>query len=194
MNDTTRTLVSATVLAFSLAAAAPARAEDTAVDPGTLPPAVAAARYSGPDVTLTFQPLALFAESTLVDAQLRLGKHVSFGLSGRYVSPAEKGVTGSAWGGSLGLQYHFSETFRGFYVYPRVLLERTKLEKGSEVFEGQVVAPSITLGHQWRTGVFFLRLGGGAGYLLPLAGSPETAGVISRGLLAVFDIDSGLAF
>ena len=197
MNDVTKTLLSAVTIAVSLAASDPARAEDATVALGeelTPPPRVASARSSGPDVTVTIQPLALLLESVLVDAQLRLGKHVSLGLSGRYVSPWEKDVTGSAWGGSLGMQYHFGEAFSGFYLYPRVVLDRVRLEQRGEAFDGQVLTPSITLGHQWRTGPFFLRMGGGVGYALRRAGSHATEGVVSGGFLALFDIDSGVAF
>jgi hypothetical protein len=197
MNDVTKTLVSAAVLAVSLAASDLARADEATMALGeelTPPARVASARSSGPDVTLTIQPLALLLESVLFDAQVRLGRHVSLGVSGRYVSPWQKDVTGSSWGGSLGMQYHFGEAFRGFYLYPRVVLDRVRFEKGSEAFDGQVLTPSISLGHQWRTGPFFLRLGGGLGYALPQAGSQATERLVSGGFLAIFDVDSGVAF
>jgi hypothetical protein len=173
-----------------------ARADDgaeVAIDsPATAPKP---ARASSPGVVVALQPLGLLVDVIGVEVGVRVADELSLAFGARHTSYDLTSVEGSLWGASVGMHYFFGQAFRGYYLYPRVQLERAELMANTDHVQGYVLSSGVTAGHQWLLGPISVKLGLGARYVhASLSSGLTEANGVSSGIAPLADMDLGVAF
>lgn len=146
-----------------------------------------------PRAVAALQPLGLFTGIVGVEGGVRVTRKLSLAAGARYTRLDVDGVEGDLWGGSLGLCYFFGAAFRGYYVYPRVLLEHADLDARGEHVSGYLLTRAATAGYQWLTGPVSVKLGAGARHTRA-ALRTSSAEAVASGLAPLVDMELGVVF
>ncbi len=148
---------------------------------------------------LFFKPVGVLLGFYGVELDLSPVQSVSFNFTGAYYDHTADGISTTAYGADVGIQFFLSETepMSGAYIYPRVsYATATASPTGSEVgrsAEASLYGLGATCGYQWNWPPFALRLGGGVMYYSAAgsASGSDAPHISLEGTSLLLDFDLG---